>query len=100
MGKDHPLALETTDGCLQLEGALGNTPVTVTVTPYSRMRMIDRDFSLEEILELLALPISQHRAGQLATRREVTGKIGPHTMTVVYERQGTSEVVVINVLRN
>jgi hypothetical protein len=59
--------------------------------------MHGRDVIVEEVLELLAKPLSAHKKGTRENRREVVGTLGSRTLKVVYERFASDWVTVITV---
>jgi hypothetical protein len=87
------------DGHRYLSGTFGGRTAGFYITPYAQLRMKERDFTDEDILELMARPISQHGSGKLKGRREVEAEIGTHRLTVIYRKHEAGVFIIINVLR-
>ena len=82
-------------GHLLLRGFLGSLPVTVAVTRYAQQKMERRDIIVEEILELLARPLSSHSPGQRENRFEVTYQIDRRLLHAIYDRKTKDFAVVV-----
>ena len=80
-----------------IPGRLGNSDVQVAISPHADGRMILRDVTDHDLLELLERPISSHSPGQEPGRREVRKKIGNRVLVVVYSRPETAWVEIITV---
>jgi hypothetical protein len=84
-------------GYLVIKGQLGEVPVTIVISPYVQERMQERDVIQDEVLDLLARPLSSHKRGSRADRREVIAPAGRRTLKAVYERFSSDWVVLITV---
>ena len=78
-------------------GILGTVPVIVEINLYVQKRMKHRDILIEEILKLLARPISSHRPGKQNGRHEVAHRIGQRFLVAVYSRSSSNVVPVVTV---